>query len=120
MTDKYDYAGSEVCPQHHKDRDMEQNNLFSENKLVIVYDGFGNHMGAGKVETRRQAELLISDICEEWFEHCRGDVILSDDDWSFLINNTMNNASITIITDADDEIELSTTRLRDYTHYRNI
>lgn len=99
---------------------MEQNNLFPENKLIVVYDGFGSLMGAGKAETRRQAELLISDICEEWFEHCRGDVILTDDDWSFLLNNTMNNFSITIMTGADDEIELATTILRDYTHYKNI
>jgi hypothetical protein len=99
---------------------MKQDNLLPENKLIVVYDGFGSLMGVGKAESRRQAELLISDICEEWFEHCRGDVILNDDDWSFLLNNTMNNVSITIITGADDEIEITTTCLRDYTHYKNI
>ena len=99
---------------------MKQDYLFPENKLIIVYDNIGRLMGVGKAESRRQAELLISDICEEWFEHCRGDVILSDDDWSFLVNNTMHNVSITIITGADDEIELNTTSLRDYTHYKNI
>lgn len=87
------------------------------NNLIIVWDGFGSLMGVIKADTRRQAEIAISDLCEEWFEHCRGDVLLNDDDWEFLSKNIMNNVSITIITGADDEIELSTRKIRDYTHY---
>lgn len=96
---------------------MQQNKLFPENKLIVVYDSNGKLMGVGKAESKSQAELLISEICEEWFEHCRGDVILSDNEWSLLVDDTMRNVSITIITGADDEVELNTIFFRDYTHY---
>lgn len=86
-------------------------------KVIIVWDGFGSLMAVGQVETRGQANLFLSDLCEEWFEHCRGDVVLTDNEWDFLCNNTRDNVSINVLTGADDEIEITTRTLREYSHY---
>ena len=88
------------------------------NRVAVIFNKYGNLIGVCEIGNRKQTELAIESVLEEWFDHGNGSVVINDSDWNFLENNQSLCVSIPFTTNSNDEIEIYTRTLYTPNHYQ--
>ena len=92
-------------------------------EILLVWDGYGGLMGAVKLSEYRQVKLALEEMCEEWFEHCRGELeSFTREDFDKLAQTSVCgnlglNVTHILPLKSGDEIEVGFVQVRDYSHY---